>query len=237
MVPDLDFVRKAFLCFNERIFSGKLPLPGFSLTRARTFRGKFTYRISRNLLGTKAHDFVMRLSILFDLPEAEWEDVVIHEMIHLYIASNGINDRSSHGPQFRKMMHLINSRHGRNIRISVRSKADGKESPHPDRRVRSHYVGIARFKDGGFGFAPVAKTKIFHLWDMGKYFPDLVSLTWIGSLDPFFNSFPHIRSPKLYKIDAETLESHLRGAQPLQKTGSVIKVLPPRPFSEITNKS
>ena len=73
------------------------------------------------------------------------EDVVIHEMIHLYIAFNGIKDSSSHGSVFRKMMNDINLKHGRNITVSTRTTKEQQDS---DKRVRGHFLCIVKFSDG-----------------------------------------------------------------------------------------
>lgn len=224
MVPDLDFVSNAFQRFNTEIFEGKLPRPKFTLTRARTFQGKMVYRIKRTGKIKMASDFDLRISVSFDLPESEWEDVVIHEMIHLHIAAGAIEDSSSHGPVFRRLMHSINRLHSRNVTVSARNSAEKATEQNADKRTRPHYVCIGRFSDGRLGIAPVAKTRVFQLWDFKKFFPQLSEVRWIGTIDPYFNSFPHVQSPKLYIVKEEDLKGHLNGAMPLEKAGRVIKV-------------
>lgn len=83
MIPDLNFSKEAFNRFNVMIFGSMLPIPRFTLTKARTFRGKlrYTHGVGRRAAG----DLEIRLSLSFDLPREEWEDVMIHEMIHLFI--------------------------------------------------------------------------------------------------------------------------------------------------------
>lgn len=127
MLPDRKFVVDTFNLYNAAIFNSRLPLPQISLSRARTFRGKLTYRKKSVFGKTLCSDFEIRVSTLFDLDRKVWEDVVIHEMIHYYIAFMGICDTSSHGPVFRKMMHGINASHNRNITVSSRS-TEGKAS-------------------------------------------------------------------------------------------------------------
>lgn len=223
MIPDLSFVKNSFKKFNTEIFKSQLPEPVFRLTRAKTFRGKLKYKIERSLSGRKNKDFELRISISFDLEEHVWEDVVIHEMIHLYIAANHIKDTSSHGPVFKKMMHSINREFGRAIVVSVRTTASQALSDNADKRLRAHYICIAKFKDGRLGVAPVAKTRIFKLWDYFKNFPDVISIKWIGSIDPWFNSLPHVQSPKLFIIKKEILSDHLKGAVLLDKSGKTIR--------------
>ena len=228
MVPDLNFIKATFHSYNSLIFGSVLPEPLFTLTRARTFRGKLIYKIKREIKGAKATDFEMRISNSFDLSEREWEDVVIHEMIHLHIAFHGIKDSSSHGPVFRKLMHQINSMHGRDINVAVRSTTEQSVSRNADTRIKAHYICIVRLGDRRLALAPVAKTRIFDLWDINKFFPDFLSVRWIGSTDPYFNSFPHVQSPKLYLVKEEDLLPHLKGAFPLEKAGKIIRVITKR---------
>lgn len=225
MIPNLDFVNSSFLNFNREIFNNHLPLPRFKLTRARTFHGKLVYKYKRTLGFKKAYDFEMRISTSFSLPEKEWEDVVIHEMIHLFIAVAGIKDKSSHGPEFRKMMANINRTYGRNITISARSGAEESIKKNVDTHITAHYVCIAKMNDGNFAIAPVATTKIFMLWDFKRFFPQISSLRWIGSTSPFFNSFPHVRTPKLYKVTESMLRENLKGSVLLEREGNRIKIV------------
>ena len=104
-------VREKFEFFNRQIFGGKLPMPRIGLSRARTFLGACTFKTRRGLLGKKTrYDFAIRISTMFDMSETEFEDTLIHEMIHYYIGVNQIEDTSAHGQKFRSMMADINSR-------------------------------------------------------------------------------------------------------------------------------
>ena len=217
MIPTLSFVRETFDKYNSKIFNSGLPVPRFAITTARSFRGKLFYRIRRNGLTVRNHDFEIRISRNFNLPEEEWEDVVIHEMIHLHIAANHIPDTSSHGPVFRKMMHDINRRFGRKINISVRTDAATSADSQVNNLVKAHYICLARFSDGRLGVAPVAKTRIFELWNSFQNFPNMTALKWIGSIDPWFNAFPHVRKPKFYIVKEEDLLPHLKGAVIMQR--------------------
>lgn len=225
MIPDLIFVKNTFIQFNSQIFNSSLPAPRFTLTKARTFRGKLCYRVKKSFLRTVNSDFELRISTSFNLPQKEWEDVVIHEMIHLHIASKGIKDTSSHGREFRKMMQFVNATHGRKIRISTKSDPFKEDNPLADKRVKAHFICLAKFSDGRLGMAPVAKTRIFSLWDYFSNFPGVVSLKWIGTTDTWFNGFPHIKNPKFYIVKESDLIPHLKGAAPLMRNGNNIKVV------------
>lgn len=221
MVPDLIFVKQSFAHFNTLIFGSELPEPKFALTKARSFRGKLVYRC-KNVFGRKkCFDFEMRISVLFNLEKEEWEDVVIHEMIHYYIAFKHLNDASSHGPLFRKIMNHINDRHQRNITVSTKST----DAQRADNHVRGHYLCLAKFNDGRLGVAPVAKTRLFDLWNALGRIDGVVATKWVGAIDPWFNRFPRVMKPKLYISTVEEVLPHLKGAVTLERDGFVIKAV------------
>lgn len=222
MIPNLNFVKETFTRFNTEIFGSQLPEPRFRLTHARSFRGKLVYRWRRVLLKKECYDFEIRISMDFDSPRPEWEDVVIHEMIHLLIASKGLNDSSSHGPVFRRLMTDINARHGRHITISTRTS---KEEADNDTRIRGHVVCVARFRDGRFGVAPVARSRIAQLWDAFPAFPQVEAIRWLGTTDPWFNRFPRVIKQKLYLATREDLLAHLKGAVEYERDGCFLRPL------------
>lgn len=223
MVPDLNFVNETFHLFNSLIFSNDLPLPRFRLTHARSFRGKLTYRFTSVWGKRRCSDYEMRISLDFDLPRPEWEDVVIHEMIHLHIAYKGIKDSSSHGPKFRALMTEINHTHGRHITVTARHT---KEELDRDKRVRGHYLCLVRFHDGRLGIAPVAKSRILELWQSFKAWPEIRNVSWIGSVDPWFNRFPRVLKTKVYISSDDELLPHLKGALRLTLEGSLLRATP-----------
>lgn len=222
MKPSLTFAKEAFSRFNSLIFKSALPVPAFRLTNARTFRGKLCYTHTTRAGRRICSDFEMRLSLDFDLPTTEWEDVIIHEMIHLQIAAKGIRDSSSHGPVFRTMMEQINRNHGRHIVISSKSTEQQLDQ---DKRIRGHYICLTRFNDGRLGVAPVAKSRIFELWDAFAGWSEINSVSWIGTVDPWFNRFPRVMKTKVYISTREELLPHLKGAMRLQRNGDSIRAV------------
>ncbi|MDE6444199.1 MAG: SprT-like domain-containing protein [Muribaculaceae bacterium] len=224
MTPDINFVKDTFDNFNHLIFDNRLPTPKFSLTKARTFRGKLVYQRTRTWTGHRNHSFELRISTSFDSSRREWEDVVIHEMIHLSIASEGVDDQTAHGPEFRKRMAHINRQHGRAITISSRTTPEEQEA---DSRIRAHYLCVAKLSDGRLGVAPVAKSRIFDLWESLENFPGAVDTKWIGSTNPWFNRFPRVLKPKFYIVDRKELLLHVFNALRLEKHGRTLKAVNP----------
>lgn len=224
MIPDLKFVKTTFDLYNGKIFGGNLPLPIFRLTHARTFQGKLCYKHTKVFGRERCSDFEMRISLDFDLTERDWEDVVIHEMIHLHIAANGLKDSSSHGPVFRRLMNEINRRHGRRITVSAPRTQEQIDS---DKRVRGHYLCLVRFRDGRLGVAPVAKSRIFELWDAFRLWDEIAAVSWIGSIDPWFNRFPRVMKTKVYISSDAEVAPHLKGSLRLERNGAAIRAVAP----------
>lgn len=206
MKPDLKFMETGFARFRDTMFHCPLPAPRFELTRATTFRGKFVC----HRIGGKVSNPVIRLSLNFDLPQKEWEDVLIHEMIHYYIALTGIRE-TSHGPTFRKIMNKINSEFGRNLVISVRHHRTTQEKASSadiqttgqnyDQTIRRHYVCVALLNDGKMGLFRSARSRLFQVWDIMKKYPQVTQWRWIFTIDPMFNRIPKSLKGNVYIIE------------------------------------
>lgn len=216
MIANIAFIEESFSKFNDLCFEGKLPPIPIKLTRARTFLGKVSYTGRRNLWGRKARNenYLLRISIAFDLAEEELEDVIIHEMIHYYIALNGLRDSSVHGNLFRQIMASINTQYGRHITVRHHAK-EGQLKPKPE-TARINYICVSLFKDGNIGVTSCARTRILELFKkLPRYF-HLQEMNWYVTSDPFFNRFPRSITPKIYKITKEELSEHLTGASPIR---------------------
>ena len=141
MLPTLPFLQQKFDELNTLIFAGRLPHVPLLLGNANSYLGQCLSTKERRQGGKVVHtNFRLRFSQRHDLTPQEWEDVLIHEMIHLCIGVNTWQDRSPHGPLFRRMMDDINQRFGRHVAISHRqmptqhaqSGAPQNGTPQPD---------------------------------------------------------------------------------------------------------
>lgn len=215
MIATPEYVKERYAHFNEVCFEGTLPEVPIVLTKAKTFLGKLEYQSVKGLFGrvVSIGDFRIKISTLYDLPEAELEDVIIHEMIHLYIASHRIKDSSSHGKVFREMMTGINNQHGRHITVShPRTKALAEQVAAAKNEKR--YVCVSTFKDGRRGVTVCIKERV---GQMTKSLPrcyDLASIETFTSDDPYFARFPKSHKPRIFKVKQQELTEHLIGAQP-----------------------
>ena len=124
MIATQAFLDNRFETFNTLCFGGALPPVPLKLGRAVRSLGVCTYRKKRHLFRpTENYGFAIRISTRYDLPEAELEDVLLHEMIHYEILVNQWQDSSAHGTLFRARMKEFNEKYGRHIRISYRHTA------------------------------------------------------------------------------------------------------------------
>jgi len=223
MTATIPFILETFSKYNNLCFEGKLPPIPVKLTRARTFLGKVTYVGKRDIFGNvvRYEKFCMRVSSSFNLTEAELEDVVIHEMIHYYIALNNIKDSSVHGTVFRRMMETINREFGRNITIRHRSE-EGAPSQQKE-EYRANWLCVTQLQDGSWGITSCAKTRVFEMHrSLPKYYR-LKSLEWYGSIDPFFNRYPRSIKPRIYRITRAELDEHLKDSTLLKCDGHTIE--------------
>ena len=220
MRPTQEYIERRFSEFNAQYFGGQLPTVPVRLTSARTYLGQLGFKRRRTLLGgTKNYDFVLRISIRTDLPEQEVEDTLLHEMIHLYIASKQLKDTSAHGRLFRQLMADINRRYGRHIIISHRRTAAEQAQ---DTQRRLHLLCVSTFDTGERGITIAAKSRVFYLWNALSIFPHVTETRWYATYDPYFNRYPRALTPKIYRISADDLTGHLKNACPVQRQGMTL---------------
>ena len=220
MMLTLEFLNQKFDELNELCFGGALPKVSIRLSKARTYLGQLGFKRKHSLFGkTQYYDFVLRISTRLEQTEEEIIDTLLHEMIHLYIASHQLKDSSSHGPVFRQMMNDLNQRFGRHITISHRKT---KDELNQDTQRRQHLVCVSTLASGERGITIAAKSRLLLLWDQIPRIPEIVSQTWYVSYDPYFNRFPRALTPKVYRISPSDLDLHLKAARPLVRQGRKI---------------
>ena len=215
MIPTVEYLEERFDTFNGMCFDGALPRVPIKLSSARSFIGRLVYRPVRNWQGkiVRREDFVIRISRRFDLPEAEIEDTLIHEMIHYWIAWNGLKDTSTHGRLFREKMKEINSLYGRHLTISHKSTPEELDR---DTRKRDHWLCVSQLADGRTAVTVAAQPCISRIRRAFRWSPTIRSSAWYHSTDPWFNRYPRCRTPKIFPVDPAVLQPHLDGAEPLK---------------------
>lgn len=234
MIATLPYLSERFQHFNRLCFDGQLPMPHIRLTTASSYIGQMRYHNRRRPDGTwERHDFTMNFSTRFDLPEADIEDTIIHEMIHYYIDFHNLEDSSIHGHLFRQMMYDINRRFQRHITISYRNS----DILNTDTHQRPAVICVSRLLphvpsfpagarssadsvvDSSPGITVCASSRTVHIARNLPRRYALLSADWYYTTDPYFNRFPRSREPLIYHVNSAELQQHLTTAIPLEFDG------------------
>lgn len=218
MKPTTDYIARKFQEFNAQMFGGKLTMPPIQLSKARTFVGQCAAKKRRTLLhGMQLFDFRLKFSIYFDLPEEEWEDTIIHEMIHYYIGVNGLKDTSAHGKIFRQMMETINQKFKRKLTISHRSTPEQKEQIYNAKKVW-HVVALVYLADGckGLKVLPRNRQRIQAYRSTMLRDDRIAQIDLFMSNDPYFNRFPNSSAFNVVLANEVEFMPHIQQAEPLE---------------------
>ena len=120
-----------FRDYNIKYFGGVLPTPYFRIMHGVNLLGLFTYSPG-SVPGTTE---VIDISDFYDYDGNQLRDLLVHEMIHYYIAVNQLRDTSTHGRLFRQEMKRINAEGNRHITISYRLSKEQLAALYPERTI------------------------------------------------------------------------------------------------------
>lgn len=104
MTLTINYIESAFVKYNALYFNGVLRKPTFRITNSKRQLG--TLQTRRSPFGTKS--FTLSVSNYWDRTEKQYDNTIIHEMIHQYIHQMDIIDNGSHGRHFKAECARIN---------------------------------------------------------------------------------------------------------------------------------
>jgi predicted SprT family Zn-dependent metalloprotease len=104
----LTYIKKAFSKYNAMYFNNELHTPIFELFKSKSTLGQFCVENTRHSLFGRTSTIKIRISNYYKREEKEFDNTIIHEMIHLWIHQNGIKDNSSHGRYWLSVARRIN---------------------------------------------------------------------------------------------------------------------------------
>lgn len=212
MTITLAYLKERFRTFNEECFGGDLPVPTLRVGSARTMLGSLCYKKERRVLGNnRCTDFTLSISSFYDLPQEEIDDTLLHEMIHLYIASRNLKDDSSHGRLFRQKMDELNSRFGRHINVSHRGKLEKAEHGYSQ-----NIIAVVRMQNGNIGVMRPSRTRILEIIRTINLYYKVESISWYFSTSSYFDTLPRSLKPRVYRVDSGKLKAALVEAIPLK---------------------
>lgn len=216
MALTIDILHVWFRQFNADYFGDELPVPRIALSKARTRLGTMSCRRVRKLLRWTYTDFTIRISTYYECTEREFQETLLHEMIHYYIAYKNISDTSSHGKVFRQIMQQLNNEHGWHITITS-SMHNHKLTPVQRKITVANYFLVLAIEldDGGRMLTVVNKRSIRRVYDALRCCRDIVNHRWYVTYDPYFNDFTCVRSLRARRVSIDVYNEKTAAMQPL----------------------
>lgn len=213
MQIDIIWLRNNFRQFNKQYFDGALPEPRFYIGRSRTRLGSLSYKrglvIKRSMfhfrkesVGT-ANAFTLTLSNYYDQTEYQFRNVLLHEMIHLSIASSGLKDTSPHGIIFRGIMSRLN-RDGWNISVTTPMQNTKKAYTGSSTVIQNYLVLAIEMADGTYFLSSVNPKFAKMLNRRLRLVRDVKHYSWYTTSDRWFENMPKVRSLRGRKVGMET---------------------------------
>lgn len=114
MVANQTNMLMTFDTCNMEYFEGKLLFPQFELLHSYRTCGYFQYT-KGGWFDKTIYDPTISITDYFDFTEKQFKDIMVHEMIHYYLAYFGIDRRCSHGKKFKEMAERLNKTYHLNI--------------------------------------------------------------------------------------------------------------------------
>ncbi|MCD8210691.1 MAG: SprT-like domain-containing protein [Prevotella sp.] len=212
MQVDVETLKLWFEDFNKRYFSEELPLPNFATGKSRTRLGSLSWRVNSRLFFKSTRDYTLRVSNFYDMKEKDFKNVLLHEMIHLYIVSKGIKDSSPHGERFISTMRRINS-YGWNVQVSTKIGNDVK-------KVRINKMGLrvvlaAITKEDKHLLSVVNPRYVRKVDTILRRSHNVRTFSWYLSENEYFENFPLVRTPRGRIVKKNIYDMVVEGAKPL----------------------
>lgn len=138
MIADYNTMPRMFSECNKKYFNGSLPSPKYGLMNKLNVLARFEY--NKNKKGKNPIKWQkIKFSDCYDFPKNSFRDLMVHELIHYYIAWNGIKDNKSHGKEFMRIANELNTKYN----LNVTQKVDASSFPRTEKAPK--YTGIMKF--------------------------------------------------------------------------------------------
>ena len=101
--------------YNENYFNGELPFPQFKIRHSYRTLGYFSCEYDSEGMFNQS----IEISDNYDYTNDQLRDILVHEMIHYYLAYKGIDPHCHHGKDFKNMADEFNKTYGMNITKTI----------------------------------------------------------------------------------------------------------------------
>ncbi|MBQ1611433.1 MAG: SprT-like domain-containing protein [Muribaculaceae bacterium] len=118
MKASIELIEEKFNEYNKMYFNNELFKPTFRLKRSFGTLGLFVCTRKSLQKGRRLWGTAIEISCYYDWTEEMLRDIIVHEMIHFYLAKKHIDDTLSHGEAFLAMANRLNREYGLSIAVS-----------------------------------------------------------------------------------------------------------------------
>ena len=115
IIYGISHLKCAFRNYNNDYFNGILPMPDFEIIDSFKYFGYFHSNIYN---GTTVNPLI-QISGNWEYEENQFRDILVHEMIHYYLAYTGRDIIGSHGSEFMSLAYKLNHDYGLNITDTI----------------------------------------------------------------------------------------------------------------------
>lgn len=109
-------LRSAFHVYNMDYFDSCLDDPQFKIIHSKNTLGKFSYYVNYD---GGIEDPIIEISDAYLYTENQLRDVLVHEMVHYYLAYTGQDLRVTHGRAFKNLAAKLNKQYSCNIQKRI----------------------------------------------------------------------------------------------------------------------
>ena len=189
----VKILREWFHQFNAAYFESELPEPKLLVSKSRTQLGQFSCRRVRKGLfsGYKTVGYTIKVSEFYDMQEREYQQTLLHEMIHYYIAFTGAKDTSPHGRLFRELMARLNAVGGWHITVSSRT---GQYQVRQQAVETQYLLMLLTTTDGKHYVSVVNPSFRKFIEHQAAQSPQVTTCQWVVSRDTRYATWPKTRS-------------------------------------------
>ena len=133
MIADFNTIPRKFSECNRKYFGHSLPTPKYGVIHK--FNTLALFECIKSKKNAKNPIEFQKISVtdFYDFDEDVFTNLVVHEMIHYYIAWNRIKDNKTHGREFMRIANELNEKYGLNVSIKIDASSFKRTEKAPKR--------------------------------------------------------------------------------------------------------
>lgn len=199
MTLTISYISEKFEKYNNLYFNGSLKTPKFKISNSKRALGTLSISRRLNFYGGYTKEHTISISKYYDRTEKQYDNTLIHEMIHLYISQNDIIDNGSHGRRFKAECARINKYGWDLSRTTDISgwKLSEEAQKRLDNKLSNATYEIIVYQmydtDNTQFIFKVAKGKALNYYNLLKYKCKAVKVKYFKSNDNIFEYLPTCR--------------------------------------------